>query len=263
MGYNQPNHTGFYFGHDKDTVMENEFRLLENQNWKKAYAEKEGQKSEKNWYIDGEKGSMKKDGNKIILEAGPDIESEDDHIVMWSKKSFKGDIMIDYEFTKLDSLERFVNIIYIQATGNNALESPKDISKWKEKRKTPLMSHYYNNMNLTHLSYAAFENKPDIRNTEYIRARRYMPDAGNGLKGTEFPEEYLCPLLFETGIKHKLTIIKQDGNILFRVKTENRTAYYKFTGDSLPDYEEGAIGFRQMHGRNSSYENIVVYTKND
>ena len=45
------------------------------------------------------------------------------------------------------------------------------------------MSMYFNHMNTYHISYAAYGNTDEPDKHDYIRARRYMPESGNGLKG--------------------------------------------------------------------------------
>ena len=51
------------------------------------------------------------------------------------------------------------------------------------------MRLYFNHMNTYHISYAAFRQKNDDSEEDYIRGRRYMPDAGKGLSGTAVTAE--------------------------------------------------------------------------
>lgn len=261
VGYNQPTHTGFYLGPDRDTQLEREFDALESQQWKEKYSEQAGKKVSSGWYLDGKKGSVTKTGDALVLNAGDEIGSEEDHVVLWTRDSYAGDIRIDYEFTRLDSLERFANLLYIQAQGSGAPGYDKEIRRWRKKRQTPRMSTYFDHMNLTHISYATFENKKDVRNPDYIRARRYLPETGNGLKGTAFAQEYLCPLLFETGEPHRITVIKQEGTVWMRIGVNGKNRYFKFDDDRLPDTQAGAIGLRQMYGRHSKYAHFRVFGK--
>jgi hypothetical protein len=90
------------------------------------------------------------------------------------KASFDGDLRIEYEFTRLDTTVRFVNIIYIQATGSGEDGFGHDISEWSDYRRVPSMSHYFRNMHTYHISYAAFGTQNNDPDEDYVRARRYM-----------------------------------------------------------------------------------------
>ena len=78
--------------------------------------------------------------------------------VLWTKESFSGDIKIEYDYIKTDDESRCVNILYIQATGDEEGVYEKDISKWGKLREIPAMKTYFENMNTFHISYSAFGN---------------------------------------------------------------------------------------------------------
>ena len=64
------------------------------------------------------------------------------------------------------------------------------------------MSDYFNNMHTYHISYAAYP-------SDYVRGRRYMPLAGQGLKGTKLAGEYNKVQMFENGNWLPVTVIKR------------------------------------------------------
>ena len=53
-------------------------------------------------------------------QAGPVPRENASHAVLWTKQSFAGDVKIEYEYTRTDDANQYVNILYIQATGSAA-----------------------------------------------------------------------------------------------------------------------------------------------
>ncbi len=215
----------------------------------------------KQWFLDGERARVSSDKSGITFLAGPTPASDADHSVLWTKESFDGDIKIEYDFTRLDSLDRFVDIIYIQAEGSGAEGFDKDISLWSDKRKVPAMKLYFNNMNTLHISYAAYENSATEVNPHYIRGRRYMPQWGSGLEGTDLVPEYLNPMVFETGETYHFTFIKRDSELIFKVEAPNGHAeYFYFSAENFPAVKSGRVGLRQMSARSAKYSSMRIYT---
>jgi len=204
------------------------------------------------WFLDGEIGSVKTGPDGMQLTAGPQFKNDAHHMVLWTKKSFKGDLKIEYEYTRLDSETRCVNILYIQATGSGEIPYIKDISKWNNLRPVPAMRMYYDHMNAYHISYAAFPNKGNNRKS-YIRARRYMPNR-TGLKGTNLKPDYYPEGLFATGVPHKITVIKKDRDIFMRIENSRKVYYCHMTNPDLPIVTEGRIGLRHMFTRSARYK---------
>ena len=66
------------------------------------------------------------------FKAGQEAYHDAHHVVLWTKVSYKGAVKIEFVYTKTDDENRFVNILYIQATGDEEGIYEKDISKWKE-----------------------------------------------------------------------------------------------------------------------------------
>jgi hypothetical protein len=210
------------------------------------------------WFLDGQVGSVKTGPHGMELTAGPDFKNDAHHMVLWTKESFEGDLKIDYDYTRLDSETRCVNILYIQATGSGEEPYAKDIAQWRALRRVPAMRMYYDHMHAYHISYAAFPNSGRKRDS-YIRARRYMP-GGTGLKGTNLEPDYYPNGLFATGVEHNITVIKKDRNIFMRVRNPEQQYYCHMTNPTLPVIHEGRIGLRHMFTRSARYKNICIST---
>ncbi|MCB9247654.1 MAG: hypothetical protein H6613_03530 [Ignavibacteriales bacterium] len=50
--------------------------------------------------------------------AGNEAHNDTCHTVLWTKQSFSGDVKIEYDYTRIDTSNIGVNIIYILATGS-------------------------------------------------------------------------------------------------------------------------------------------------
>ena len=110
-------------------------------------------------------------------------------------------------------------------------------------------------MNTYHISYAAFPNNEDT--TQYIRARRYMPNA-TGLNGSNLKPDYFPEGLFGTGVPHKVTVIKKNRSISMRIENSEQIYYCHMTNPDLPTVTEGRIGLRHMFTRSARYQNFRV-----
>jgi len=205
-----------------------------------------------NWSLDGKIGNVENSPEGMELHAGPELKNDAHHVVLWTKQSFTGDLIIEYDYTRLDEQNRRVNIIYVQATGFEEGAYSKDIFEWNHLREVPAMKAYYNNMHILHISYAALSAEGD-----YIRARRYRPDLYNKKKNTELGASFNTGF-FDTGVKHHITIIKKGFDLYMQVSNKNKTALYKWDYSQHPEIVEGRIGLRQMQKRSSLYANFVV-----
>lgn len=234
-----------------------DFIKANNLSWRKTF-EDDCKKSWNNkWFMDGMQGHIVPSKQGMDYFAGKEAYNDAGHTVLWTKRIFSGDIKIEYDFTRLDSSFLGVNILYVLATGSGKEPYKKNIFKWKELRRIPAMAEYYNHMNTYHISYAAFSfNKNE---SEYIRARRYMPETGKGIEGTALRPEYKNSGLFATGIKHHITVIKRGDNLYMKVVNPTQTRFFYFDTSDFPTIQSGRIGIRQMWTRASRYANIKVY----
>jgi len=223
--------------------------------WREIFSDSGTNDWKAKWFLDGEVASVKNGPEGMQLTAGPQFANDAHHAVLWTKDSFKGDVKIEYDYTRTDFETYCVNILYIQATGSGEKPYVKDISKWNDLRKVPSMSMYYNHMNTYHISYAV---NPGAGN-EYIRARRYMPNR-TGLKSTDLKPDYYPEGLFAAGVKHHITVIKKDRDIFMRIENDEQTYYCHMTNPDLPIVTEGRIGLRHMFTRSARYKNFKIST---
>lgn len=241
---------------DEQNKEQSAFETAQQGEWKEVLFDSGTEDWTENWFLDGLIAEVRNSSKGMQLTAGPRWLNDSHHMVLWTKDSFEGDLMIEYEFTRLDFESNAVNILYIQAEGSGRGRFHKDITKWAESRETPAMRAYFDNMHLYHISYAAFGNTND-ETTDYIRARRYMPHK-DGLKGTELQPDYFDTGFFAPGVPHKITVIKKARDIYMQVSNSEQTKYYHFTNTELPPIEAGRVGLRQMFTRSSLYKNFRI-----
>lgn len=208
------------------------------------------------WFLDGRVGTVTNSARGMELHAGPVYKNDAHHMVLWTKKTFEGDLRIDYDFTRLDTSTNGVCILYIEATGSGETPYVKDITAWNDLRRVPSMDMYFAHMNAYHISYAT----PSIKEnnfTSYIRGRRYMP-AGKTLKGTALEPDYEVTGLFGTGVPHRITVIKTERDLYMKVSNGVQTNFFHMVNEALPIVTEGRIGLRQMYTRASVYKNFTI-----
>lgn len=232
-----------------------QFDQLLTANWQTVFNNPCTKNWQEKWSLDGKLATVKNTEKGMEFAAGPTAFNDAHHAVLWTKQDFKGDLKIEYEYTRTDKEIRMVNILYIQATGSGKPGFATNIAAWKQKRVIPSMKTYFQNMHTYHISYAAFSTKNQTPGEDYIRARRYMC---RELKGTELDNEYKNTGFFKQGIPHKITIIKNDRKIYMHVKNDTKEKLYHFKNSKFPPILEGKIGIRHMYTRGARYKNFKV-----
>jgi len=226
------------------------FRKLEKREWRDAFADPCTGDWRKSWFLDGD------DAVVSTGENGMTIDATGGYAVLWTKRTFEGDLRIRYDFKRLDSHDKGVNILYIQATGDGQNGHDEDITRWSRKRVDAAMSHYFNNMHTYHISYAAYG---WTDGKEYVRARRYLPLAGKGLEGTELAGTYEGTGLFdEPGRWIGITVIKTPLDLHVRFAHPEKTLFCRFETEDTPPVRRGRIGLRLMPGRKSLFKDFRV-----
>ena len=217
----------------------------------------------RNWFVDGETAQLTNTPQGWEIRAA-EAPGNVNHVVVWTKQVFKGDLRLEYDYARLDDKMQRVNIVYLQASGLGVPPWSVDIAEWRELRREPAMSCYFDLMNTLHVSYAAFDNTNTDSTNDYIRARRYIPHGpgGNSLKGTEIePDDYGRTGLFVPSITYHLTFIKTGKRLFFHVSGKETDRLFAWKLDAVPPLVPGRIGFRHMYGRAARYANIVVSTR--
>ena len=248
-------------GYDRPMEEQRFTELLEAQ-WQEAFFDPCTGNWKDNWRLDGQTARVFNSERGMDFHAGPDAFEDASHAVLWTLDSFEGDVKIEYEYTRLDAATRFVTILFIQATGSGKGVYDEDIMEWAELRDVPAMRTYFNHINTYHISYAAFDNQNDDPEEDYIRARRYMPETGKGLEGTDLlPDAYTRTGFFETGVPHKITVIKSGDRLYMRIAGPEQTRLCYWDTAPFPPITEGRIGLRHMCTRAARYRNFRVSVK--
>lgn len=223
---------------------------LYHQNWHEVFFDPGFRDWHERWFLDGNKAHVYNDEEKMILETGNKA-----YAVLWTKESFKGSLKIEYDFLCADSYKQGVNILYIEATGQDKKGYSKDILKWADKRKNAYMSDYYAHMHTYHLSYATGEN-------DYIRGRRYLPDQwlpdAMKLWGTAIKGELAHAGIFDDKSWIHVTVIKRQKSLLVEFRHPQKTINLELINDDKPEISEGRVGLRLMPKRLSYFKNISI-----
>ncbi|WP_077342270.1 DUF1961 family protein [Pseudocolwellia agarivorans] len=242
----------------KNTKFDIAYKSLSTLNWQLVFEDIGTGNWQENWGLDGLKAKVDNSPNGMTISAGPKWQDDTHHATLWTKKSFNGDIKIEYNFTRLDHNNRGVNILYVQATGRDIGPYKKDIFAWSKLREVPVMRYYINNMHLYHLSYAAFRIDNNDESTDYLKSRRYMPQDTKSFPRTGFGPTFAKTGFFKPGVLHHITYIKKGTDVYFHVVNPEQSKTFYFDGSSLPSIEEGPIGLRLMYTRSSLFKNFRV-----
>jgi hypothetical protein len=237
------------------------FEALNAQDWTEVFADKGTGDWQDNWTLDGLKAEVTNSADGMNFQAGPVPRENASHAVLWTKQSFAGDIKIEYEYTRTDDANQYVNILYIQATGSAAAGVPADIAAWADQRTVPAMSVYWGNMDTYHISYSAYGREPVLDDYDYIRARRYRPDIVPRKNGPIFePDRYERTGFFAPGVPHQVTVIKNDNELFMMIRNADKEYLAHWDTTAQPAITEGRIGLRHMWTRSARYRNFSVST---
>ncbi len=231
------------------------------QSWELVFQDSGTDDWTQNWFKDGERSTVRNTPQGMVFSAGPIYGDNGSHSVLWTKESFDGDLKIEFDYTRLDDIKRAVNILYIQATGTGQGPYHNDISQWSHLRQIPYMRLYFSNMNLLHISFAAFptgENQPN----DYVRARVYpVPDGGSFGNDTRLLPDNFNTDLFKPGITYHFIFTKLGHRLTFTVKEKDTQNVKEFEWDTSNFHQitAGRIGIRHMYTRSARYANFKIY----
>lgn len=250
-------------GGDPDEVMapdapEQEFIKLQKLDWKQVFFDPGTSDWHEKWALDGLKARVFNTPQGMEFYAGPVPAEDSSHAVLWTRQIFSGSVKIEYEYTRLDAATKYVNILYIQATGSGLGDFHEDIFEWSDLRRVPAMRMYFNHMNTYHISYAAYANTNLESPEDYIRVRRYMPESGRGLEVTDLAPDYFRTGLFKPGVRHEITVIKHGNDLYMEIAAPDKKMLCHWKNTGLPPIEKGRVGLRHMASRNARYKNFRV-----
>jgi hypothetical protein len=211
------------------------------------------------WVIDGHRADIRNTPEGMIFTAGPVQGDNSCHAVLWSKQSFAGDMKVEFDFTRLDTVNRYVNILYFHAQGIGG-NCPEDIHSWSDKRSIPFMKTYFQKMNLLHISYAAFGNNNDD-DDNYLRVRRYPVTKERTFKQIEVEPTIEKTGFFQAGILHKMCFVKTKDKLALRIKTEDSALYHVWDTTEVAPPESGSLGIRHMWTKCSRYKDVKIYSE--
>jgi len=244
---------------DQKAAKEKEaYTELDKLDWKPIFMDDFKDPWQNNWFLDGQKAQLKNSKSGLIFKAGTTPASDAAHAVLWTKESFEGDLRVEFDFTRKDTATKFVNILYLFAEGSGVGVYDKDISKWNNLRTIPAMSTYFEHMNAYHISFAAFENDNTDANADYIRFRRYLPERGLGLNGTDCKPEYMNTGLFRTGLSCHITVIRRGNELYMKINNPEKETLCHWQTTEFPVLNSGRIGLRLMGSRVSEFRNFKV-----
>lgn len=237
------------------------YNLYDSGNWNLVFEDPCTLNWKDYWFLDGQLATIEHSEKGMNFSAGPENRNDAHHAVLWTRRSFEGDIKIEYKYTRTDTQRINVNIMFIQASGIGRDSFDYDISKWNEFRAVPTMSKYFRYMKTLHISYAAFPTENDDPRADYIRVRQYPVTSEIKFADLEIPPTYHETGLFKTGVTYKMTWIKSNSKLALTVEGDGKIQEYSWDLLKPEKITEGRIGLRHMYTRSAMYRDFRVYTK--
>ncbi|HTG65221.1 MAG TPA: DUF1961 family protein [Flavobacterium sp.] len=238
-----------------------EFEILnQSKKWQLQFQDSGTKDWQSKWFLDGLQSNIKNTKAGMLFNAGTTAGEDAGHAVLWTKESFKGNLKMEFNFTRKDSATKWAIILYLQATGTGIAPYVEDISKWNNLREIPAMKTYFNNMKALHISYSSFENDNNDPKKDYIRVRQYPVAKGQNFNTTtEIPNAFFETGLFKTDENYKITVIKTSEKLFFKVAGKNSSKLFSWDLKNQPPLLEGRIGLRQMATRSALYKDFTIY----
>lgn len=229
--------------------------------WQNVFEDSGHEAWPKKWSLDGRRARIENTEEGLYFESGPIAKEHASHAVLWTQQTFQGDLKVEFDYTRMDTVNSYVCIVYLYATGIGEAPYSEDISHWSQLRQIPYMSTYFNHMNLLHISFAAFDNSPEIgKESSYVRARRYPRSLFDGsFDKMAIPPDYTAIGLFEPGIKHHIIVIKRHSMLFMQVtNTDGDSRLFHWNLSNTPDLDYGRFGIRQMCQRAALFSNVSI-----
>jgi hypothetical protein len=239
-------------------VTQEKFEALIQRDWQLAFHDPGTEDWRDRWFLDGERADIRNTPEGMVFSAGPVANDHASHAVLWTREDFAGDVRIEFDYTRLDTICRYVNILYIQATGTGQGHCSEDIATWSHLRQVPYMSTYFDNMHLLHVSFAAFRNKDD-KDEDYVRARRYPTHPERPFDETDLSPDNFLTGLFRPGRTYHCCAVKTDEDLFFQVQGEQAGNLFHWPLTDVEPLRHGRMGIRHMWTRCSRYADFKVW----
>lgn len=251
----------FFISTNAQKTDNKEFDILnKSKQWKLQFQDNGTKDWQSKWFLDGLQANIKNTKAGMLFNTGTTAGADAGHAVLWTKESFKGNVKMEFNFTRKDSATKWAIILYLQATGTGVAPYVEDITKWNHLREIPAMKTYFTNMKALHISYASFENDNNDSKKDYVRVRQYPVAKGQNFNSTtEIPNPFFETGLFKTDENYTITVIKTNEKLYFKVAGKNSSKLFTWNLKNQPSLLEGRIGLRQMATRSAVYKDISIY----
>jgi hypothetical protein len=225
--------------------------------WKLVFSDPGIDDWESRWFLDGKIATVTNTPEGLVFKTGPVNQGDASHGVLWTHKSFEGDVRIEYDFTRLDNHLNHIAvcILFIHAEGIGKDPFVGDIHAWRELRQIPKMALYFNHMNLYHISYACSGGEDQ----DYVRARQYP--ATRGFHEMQIDPSYEKVGFFQPGETWHMVFEKNGSSLSLTASRDDQKRVFHWDLGSRPALTQGRIGLRQMRGRESQIANFKVYQR--
>lgn len=228
--------------------------------WHAVFDSTTSQNWSDDWFVEGERAVVEPVPGGFVFSAGDELNDPASHAVLWSKASYSGDIKVEYDYTRLDTMTDVtsVNILYLLATGLGEPDTPSNIFLSRSHRRVSWMKAYFLGMNLLHISYAA--TGPD--RSHYVSARRYPARSKRSFdQDTQIQPVYENVDLFKPGSAYHITATKQASTLSLMVEDGDTGTEFSWDTSTFAPVTHGRVGLRHMWGRSSRYQNFKIFVK--
>lgn len=229
------------------------------QNWDLVWTDSGAENWSEDWLLFGspDRISVTNSPGGMTLRAGDGTDAKADHAILWSRRSFAGDLRVEWDYTVLDRYSSVVppggycSALLLYGHGIGSAEAPADLLAWSPQARQAdtsgrTMSETTSGLQLNY----AFVGDP--------RGNRVRLRVNPGYRlGAESAETDF----FEVGVPYHVAIEKHQATLSITV-TESRSSRVfstRFDDPLLHQHSNGRIGFRNMNRRESVYANIRVY----
>jgi hypothetical protein len=226
--------------------------------WREAFVADHKRDWRAEWFLFGDPSrgiTVSNSAAGLTLRAGDGSDPRRDHAVLWSKRTFTGDVRIEYDVTVLDGYASpppkisYCSALLVHAQG--ATNYPSDLAAWTAAQANADTSGNFVNTNTRglQLNYAFVG---DVRGNRL----RLRVNPGYALAGQSD-----ITTLFRQGQTCHVSATKAGALLTVHVTDGKATFSHTFTDAGLAAHGSGRIGLRNMNRREARYANLRVYER--